>query len=176
MVRILLPPAASQQRTHVPALASAVERLIFSEEKGFQVELGAHPMHAAEHQRASRTGWFEIRAAPRWREPGFLHRRSASLENERPQLGDVVPALIVVVKRKSYFEGDLVVRRPAVFDMAARLHHLEPAELAQRARGATNGVLDRILDALLGGTSDLDDPVNVIGHRHPSFGSVMVDS
>jgi len=148
--------------------------LIFSEEKGFQVELGAHPMHAAEHQRRAEPAG--SRSGLRRAGASFLHRRSASLENERPQLGEVVPALIVVVERKSYFEGDLVVRHPAVFDMAARLHHLEPADLAQRARGATDSVLDRILDALLGGTSDLDDPVNVIGHRHPSFGSVVVDS
>lgn len=39
------------------------------------------------------------------------------------------------------------MRHPAVFDMAARLNHLEPADLPQRARGATNGVLDRVFDA-----------------------------
>jgi len=32
------------------------------------------------------------------------------------------------------------MRHPAIFDMAARLNHLEPADLPQRARGATNGV------------------------------------
>jgi hypothetical protein len=40
------------------------------------------------------------------------------------------------------------MRDLAVFDMAARLHHLEPANLAQRARGAADGVLDRILNTL----------------------------
>jgi len=44
-------------------------RLIFSEEKGFQVELGAHPMHAAEHQRraepaGSRSGLRRAGASP----------------------------------------------------------------------------------------------------------------
>ena len=33
----------------------------------------------------------------------------------------------------------------AVFDMAARLHHLEPADLPQGARRTADGVLDRVL-------------------------------
>jgi hypothetical protein len=64
------------------------------------------------------------------------------------------------------------MRHPAIFDMAARLNPLEPADLPQRARGATNGVLDRISDAFLRRTGDLDDSVNVIGHRHPSLSLV----
>jgi hypothetical protein len=55
------------------------------------------------------------------------------------------------------------VRHLAVFDVAARLHHLEPADLPERARGAADGVLDRVLDAYLRGTDDLDDAVDVIG-------------
>jgi hypothetical protein len=43
-------------------------------------------------------------------------------------------------------ESDLVVRHAAVFDMAARLQHLEPANLGQRARRTADGVLDRVLD------------------------------
>jgi hypothetical protein len=38
--------------------------------------------------------------------------------------------------------------------------------LPQRARCAAHGVLDRVLDALLRGACDLDDPVNVIRHRY----------
>ena len=57
------------------------------------------------------------------------------------------------------------MRDLAVFDMAARLHHLKPANLAQRARGAADAVLNRVLDAFLRGTGDLNDAVNVIGHR-----------
>src|ERR1700751_488135 len=79
-----------------------------------------------------------------------------------------VPRLIVVVERKPHLESDLVMRHRAVFDMAARLHYLEPADLTERARSAADSVLDRVLDALLRGTGDLDNPVNVIGHRHPS--------
>ena len=60
------------------------------------------------------------------------------------------------------------MRHRAVFDMAARLHYLEPADLTERARSAADSVLDRVLDALLRGTGDLDNPVNVIGHCHPS--------
>ena len=56
------------------------------------------------------------------------------------------------------------MRHLAVFDVAARLHHLEPAYLPERARGAADGVLDRVLDALLRGTGDLDDAVDVIGY------------
>src|SRR5215813_228868 len=41
------------------------------------------------------------------------------------------------------------MRHRAVFDMAARLHYLEPADLTQRARSAADSVLDRVLDALL---------------------------
>ena len=37
----------------------------------------------------------------------------------------------------------------AVFDVAARLHHLEPTDLPERARGAADGVLDRVFDAVL---------------------------
>src|ERR1700730_11364894 len=73
----------------------------------------------------------------------------------------------VVVEREADFEGDLVVGHLAVFDMAARLHHLEPADLPQGARRTADGVVDRVLDALLRRACDFDDPVNVIRHRHP---------
>jgi hypothetical protein len=36
-------------------------------------------------------------------------------------------------------------------------------DLPERARGAADGVLDRVLDAHLRGTGDLDDAVDVIG-------------
>src|ERR1700726_2258282 len=51
--------------------------------------------------------------------------------------------------------------------MAARCHHLEPADLPQGARRTADGVLDRVLDALLRSAFDFDDPVNVIRHRPP---------
>jgi hypothetical protein len=38
------------------------------------------------------------------------------------------------------------MRNLAVFDMAAGLHHLKPANLAQRARGAADAVLNRVLE------------------------------
>ena len=56
------------------------------------------------------------------------------------------------------------MRHLTVFDVAARLHHLEPADLSERARSAADGVLDRVRDALLGGAYNLDDAVNMIGH------------
>jgi len=67
------------------------------------------------------------------------------------------PASIAFVQRKSDFQSDLVMRHLTVFDVAARLHHLEPADLSERARSAADGVLDRVLDALLGGACNLDD-------------------
>lgn len=70
---------------------------------------------------------------------------------------------IVVIQGKADLEGYLVMRDLAIFDMAARLHHL-PAKLAQRARGAADGVRDRILNTLLGRAYDLDDSVDVITH------------
>ncbi len=79
----------------------------------------------------------------------------------------LLPASIVVVKREPDLESDLVMRNLAVFDMAARLHHLEPADLAERARCTTDGVLDRVLKAPLRRACDLDDPVNMIRHRLP---------
>jgi hypothetical protein len=57
------------------------------------------------------------------------------------------------------------MRHPAVLDMATRLHYLEPADLAQRARRTANRIPNRILKAFFLGTSDLDESVNVIGHR-----------
>jgi hypothetical protein len=75
-----------------------------------------------------------------------------------------------VVEREPDFEGDLIVRHLTVFDMAARLHHLKPADLPQSARRTADGVLDRVLDALLRRASDFDDSVNVVGHRYPPFG------
>jgi hypothetical protein len=41
--------------------------------------------------------------------------------------------LIVVIQCKADLERHLVMRDLAVFDMAARLDHFEPANLAQRA-------------------------------------------
>src|SRR5580704_4484890 len=87
-----------------------------------------------------------------------------------------VPRLIVVVERKPHLESDLVMRHRAVFDMAARLHYLEPADLTERARSAADGVLDRVLDALLRGTGDLDNPVNVIGIVIPPWPGGSSDS
>jgi hypothetical protein len=49
--------------------------------------------------------------------------------------------------------------------MAARFNHLKQADLPQRAGGATNGALNRIYDAFLRRAGNLDDSVNVIGHR-----------
>ena len=84
--------------------------------------------------------------------------------SEAPASRRDIDALIVVVERKPDFESDLVMRNPAVFDMTTRLHHFEPADLAQCARGAADGILDRVLKAFLRRTGDLDDPIDMIRH------------
>jgi len=56
------------------------------------------------------------------------------------------------------------MRHLAVLDVAARLHHFEPADLPERPRGAADCVLDGVLDALLRGAGDLDDALDVIRH------------
>jgi hypothetical protein len=104
------------------------------------------------------------------------YRQSTKRANVRLRLlGGNSSALIVVVECKSDFESDLVMRHPAVFDMAACLQHLEPADLPECARGASNGILNRVFDAVLRGTGNLDDPVDVIvGHRHLSLAEWLV--
>jgi hypothetical protein len=62
------------------------------------------------------------------------------------------------------------VRYLTVFDMAACLHDLKPADLPQGACRTADGVLYRVLDALLGRACDFDDSVNVVRHRHSPFG------
>jgi len=87
----------------------------------------------------------------------------------------VAPALIVVVERKSYFEGDLVVRAlpSSTWPRVSTTSNQPTWRSVLEARPTAFWIASSML---LGGTSDLDDPVNVIGHRHPSFGSVVVDS
>ena len=63
--------------------------------------------------------------------------------------GGDVSTLIVVVEGEPDFERDLIMRHPAVFDMAACLQHLEPTDLPECARGAADGILDRVFDAVL---------------------------
>jgi len=52
----------------------------------------------------------------------------------------------------------------AMFDVAARFDDLEPAQFAQRLRGACDGPVDRVVDALLGRSNDLNDAVDVVVH------------
>jgi len=82
--------------------------------------------------------------------------------------GDV--SALIVVEGEPDFDSDLVMRHLAVLDVAARFQHLEPADLPEGARGTADGILDRVFDAVLRGTGNLDDPVDMIaGHRHLSL-------
>src|SRR5579872_504475 len=65
---------------------------------------------------------------------------------------------------EAYLQGDLVVRDLAVLDMAADVHHLEPADVPQGLGSLCDGPVYRLGDALLRRTDQLDDLVNVILH------------
>ena len=52
----------------------------------------------------------------------------------------------------------------AVFNMAAGLHDLEPADLAQRTRGPNDGALDRVLKAFFRRACDLDNSIRSAGY------------
>ena len=115
------------------------------------------------------------RATPRTRKQGLgapcPHAADRGLkEGEQGFNRPSIPGSSVIVEREPDFEGNLVVGHLAVFDMAARLHHLEPADLPQGAGRTADGVLDRVLDALLRRARDLDDSVNMVRHRHPPIG------
>src|ERR1700730_919082 len=119
-----------------------------------------------------------IRSAKSDRHAGHLRARGSPLEGA-PQGHEVPRAKAFdgdfpasIVERESDFESDLVMRNLAVFDMAARLYHFEPANLPQRARGPPNGGLDRVLDALFRRARDLDDSVNMVRHRQPPLGQL----
>src|SRR5439155_11919719 len=72
---------------------------------------------------------------------------------------------IGVVDREADLQHDLIMLDLAVFEVAARLQHLKPAQVAQGAAGTADRALDRILDAGLRRAADLDDPVDVVFHR-----------
>ena len=68
------------------------------------------------------------------------------------------------------FEGEtdlqdnLVVLHLAALDMPAGLHKLESAELLQRARCSGDGGVGCILNGLLRGARNFNDPVHVVLH------------
>ena len=53
------------------------------------------------------------------------------------------------------------MRDLAVFDMAACLYHLKPANLAQCARGAGDAVLKRVVNTFFRRTGDLNEVTSV---------------
>src|SRR4029077_1288698 len=71
---------------------------------------------------------------------------------------------VAVGDRETDLEGDLIMRNLAVLDMAAGLDDLEPAQVAQGLRRAGDGALDRVVDALVRRTDDLNDAVDMIVH------------
>src|SRR3954447_10600531 len=75
-------------------------------------------------------------------------------------------ALIGLLQPEADLERHLVVRDPAVLDVAARGHHLEPLDVAQRLRRLGDRVVDRQLDSLGRAARDLDALVDVVvAHR-----------
>src|ERR687892_1181023 len=84
--------------------------------------------------------------------------------------GDRLARLSVVgrvLDREADLDHDLIVGDPTGVDVTARLHHLEPAQAVQGLGRPTDGVLDRVLDAALGGARQLDHLVDVVV-RHGS--------
>jgi hypothetical protein len=69
-----------------------------------------------------------------------------------------------VFESKPDFANDLEMRDFAVLNVAAGLQNFEPAYLTQRTGSAGDSVLDRVLNAVLRGTCDFDDTVDMVGH------------
>jgi hypothetical protein len=61
-------------------------------------------------------------------------------------------------------QDNLVVLHLAALDMPAGLHKLESAELLQRARCSGDGGVGCILNGLLRGARNFNDPVYVVLH------------
>lgn len=55
--------------------------------------------------------------------------KSRRHEGARAEISDASVPRSIVVKSEPHFERDLLMRHPVVFDMTARLHHLEPSDL-----------------------------------------------
>jgi hypothetical protein len=61
-----------------------------------------------------------------------------------------------LIKPETDLQGDLEVALP-VLDAAARIGYLEPVEVVQGLRGASDGPPDGVVDAFGGGADDLAD-------------------
>src|SRR5205823_4806182 len=69
-----------------------------------------------------------------------------------------------ILDREADLQYGLKVTHLAAVDLATGLDDLEPSQVSQGFRGAADGGLDRILDAVLRGTGDLDHSVDVVFH------------
>ena len=56
------------------------------------------------------------------------------------------------------------MRDAAVFDLPARLDHLEPPQVPHRLRGFRHRIPDRFFNAVRGGADEFDFFVDVIAH------------
>src|SRR5580704_10320010 len=70
-----------------------------------------------------------------------------------------------VVEPEADLHGDLEVTAPVVLDAAPHPGDLEPVQVVQGPRGAADGALDRVVDALGGGADNLTDRIHVVCHR-----------
>jgi hypothetical protein len=69
-----------------------------------------------------------------------------------------------ILQGEADFDRHLPMGDAVVFDLSARLDHLEPAQVAERLGGFRHRVLDRFFNAVRGGTDELDFFVDVIAH------------
>src|SRR5207245_4906012 len=68
----------------------------------------------------------------------------------------------ISVEREAHLHRHLPVRHLAAFDLAARVRHLEPAQVVQRFPRLCDGVGDRLLQALRRRAGQLDGLVHMI--------------
>jgi hypothetical protein len=78
--------------------------------------------------------------------------------------------LLLILEPEAELHRDLEVLDMVVDDLAADLGNLEPVEMAEGVAGSADGVLDGIVDALLGRPDDLGDAVRAIGHGSAPLG------
>src|SRR5690349_9363125 len=81
------------------------------------------------------------------------------------RLRRVSPRLRLIAEAE--FHRDLVVRDTAVLDVAAQLGDLEPIEVADRLARHSNGLVDGVFDALVGGADNLADRIDVVHGASP---------
>jgi len=72
---------------------------------------------------------------------------------------------ILVFHHETHLDGHLPVMHLALLDVAARFHHLKPAQVLDRLVRAFDRLLHRILNGGGGGSGEFDEFINGIFHK-----------